>query len=295
LTNYLSTTPSQLLQTNNCLKHAIVYATQMNWSVFPVPIGTKKSHKKAEYCGGERWGATRNIAEITDDFTKWADANIGIPCGRMNGIFVLEIDTAAGHGTDGFASLAQLEAQFGTLPETLQAISPSGSVHYYFNYPPDMEIRNSTSVIGEGIDIRGEGGMVLAPPSVKPEKGIYRWKRIASIADPPDWLLELIWKDEPTPLIDTDSRTIWNSHDISRVGEALKRISADCSYQVWLENLIALKNSFGDAAYGLAQAWSASSTKKYSAKAFDSQWRSIRRYAYNYSLGTIFYYSNINK
>jgi hypothetical protein len=277
-------------QTKHCLKYARRYANEMGWTVFPVPIGTRKSHKKAEFCDGRRWGATRNVDEIKADFTKWTDANIGIPTGRDNGIFVVDVDTADGHGVDGYASLAALEAQFGTLPDTLRAISPSGSVHYYFNYPPDMEVRNSTSAIGEGIDVRGEGGMVVAPPSVKPGKGVYRWKQIVPIADAPDWLLELMWKDEPTPLVDTDCKSIWSSNDITRVGEALEKIPAGCPYGIWFEILAALKNSFGDAACELARAWSLPSTK-YSAKNFDSQWQSIRRYAYPYGLGTIYFYA----
>jgi hypothetical protein len=157
---------------NKRLQFALTYAAKMGWSVFPAPIGTKKSHKSAEYCDGRKWGQTRDTEEIRRDWEKWSDANIGIPCGRDNGIRVLEVDTTDGHAVDGFYSLANLEAQHGALPETLQAISPSGSIHYYFKYPEgDLEIKNSTSAIGQGIDVRGEGGMVIAPPSVKAGKG----------------------------------------------------------------------------------------------------------------------------
>jgi hypothetical protein len=285
-------------QTNNPrLKFALTYASQMGWAVFPVPVGTKASHKKAEYCNGVRWGATRNPDQIMKDFNKWPDANVGIPCGKDNGFFVVEIDTPKGHNVDGFASLAQLEDRYCKLPATMQAMSPSGSLHFYFNYPPDMEVGNSTSCIGDGIDVRGEGGMVVAPFSIKPGVGVYRWKKIAPkqiapIVDAPDWLLELIWRDEPTPLTDIECTTIWSNEDISRVGAALQKISADCSYRVWFEILTALKNVFGDAASGLARAWSATSPTKYSSKGFDSQWSSIKRGQYRFSLATIYYYAS---
>jgi hypothetical protein len=111
---------------------------------------------------------------------------------------VLETDTPSGHGVDGPASLRQLESQYGKLPTTLTAESPSGSVHFYFKYLDGLIIRNSTSKIAPGIDVRGEGGMVVAPPSIKPGVGAYRWRKRGAVADAPDWLIELA-KQEPQP------------------------------------------------------------------------------------------------
>ena len=281
--------------TNKRLKFAMTYAAKMGWTVFPVPIGSKKSHKSAEHCDGRKWGQTRDADEIKADWAKWDDANIGIPCGRDNGIWVLEIDTAAGHGVDGFTSLATLEAQYGRLPKTLQAISPSGSVHYYFKYPQgDLEIKNSTSAVGIGIDVRGDGGMVIAPPSVKPGKGIYRWHRITTIADAPDWLIELVKYREPEITEEDLTTSHWTTtQDFERLKRALESISANCSYEIWFEVLCALKNAFGDAARGLAQVWSMGGTK-YNSRDFDTQWKSIRSGSYNFGLGTIFYHAKEN-
>src|SRR5262249_37974099 len=68
--------------------------------------------------------------------------------------------------------------------------SPSGSRHRYFNQPKGVVIKNSTSSIGPGIDVRGEGGMVIAPPSVRGD-GAYRWLNDNPIADLPQWLIDL--------------------------------------------------------------------------------------------------------
>jgi hypothetical protein len=168
---------------------------EQGWSVFPVPRGTKKSHKSAEHWGGRRWGQTRDPDELKKDWAKWPDANIGIPCGPDNGIWVLEIDTTLGHLTNGFTALAELEASHGALPGTLQAISPSGSRHYYFRYPETVAIRNSTSKVGAGIDVRGAGGMVVAPPSVR-RADEYRCHHVAPIVDVPPWLIELAREEE---------------------------------------------------------------------------------------------------
>jgi hypothetical protein len=158
-----------------CLDAALDYAIRFGWKVFPAVPGTKKSYKSAQYSSGERWGATRDPEQIRRDFTRWPDAMIGIPTGPDNGFWVLEIDTTkGGHANDGFAALAALIAQHGPLPETLTAESPSGSRHYYFRWPQGVEIRNRANWPAPGIDIRGDGGMVIAPPSVRAD-GAYRW------------------------------------------------------------------------------------------------------------------------
>ena len=225
------------------LTAALGYADR-GWWVFPVPFGTKKSHKSARRSNGRAWGATRDPMEIERDFKEWPVAGVGIPTGLTNKIFVLETDTVAGHGVDGLASLKALEAEHGGLPDTLMAESPTGSIHRYFAWPtgPDVDIRNSDSKLAPGVDIRGSGGMVVAPPT-RTAKGQYRWLNDLAIAEPPRWLIELInQSDHPRlapnarrsakykPIEDdvlrevmegvpNDDRTTWE--DWNRVGMAL--------------------------------------------------------------------------
>jgi Bifunctional DNA primase/polymerase, N-terminal len=178
---------------------ALAYAAH-GWAVFPAPPGTKRSYKSAEHSDGRAWGMTRNAEEIRRDFTLWPDAGIGIPTGAVNGIIVVETDTVEGHGIDGSNSLAQLETKHGALPQTLQAISPSGSVHRYFKHTGDgIKIKSSASEIGRGIDIRGDGGMVIVPPTVRPGVGVYRWINRNPIAEPPGWLVELTKDKQQQP------------------------------------------------------------------------------------------------
>jgi Bifunctional DNA primase/polymerase, N-terminal/AAA domain len=169
------------------LAAALDYAKR-GWDVFPAPPGKKKSHKSAEYSGGAKWGKTRDPEQIRRDFNRWPKANIGIATGVNSGIWVVEADTPEGHDVDGIASLRALEEKHGPLPTTLMAESPSGSLHHYFKWPEGIEIRNSTSGIAPGIDVRAEGGMVIAPPSVR-DDGEYRWLNDNDIADAPQWLI----------------------------------------------------------------------------------------------------------
>jgi hypothetical protein len=183
------------------VEHAISYASR-GWYVFPLKLREKVSHKSAAHSDGRKWGQTIDANEIRRDFRQWPDANIGIATGEASGFFVVETDTADGHGegVDGAAELAMLEAEHGALPATREAISPSGSVHRYFKHP-GFKIKNSASLIGPGIDVRGDGGMVVAPPSVKLSKGLYSWRNDLPIADAAPWLLDRIvaGKVKPEP------------------------------------------------------------------------------------------------
>jgi Bifunctional DNA primase/polymerase, N-terminal/AAA domain/Primase C terminal 2 (PriCT-2) len=179
-------------------KMALAYAKAAGWHVFPAPPGTKRSYKSMEFSNGRRWGATIVEDEINADWRRWPNANVGIAMGPDSNIWVMELDTPQGHNVDGFASLQALEAIHGPLPETAQVISPSGSIHYYWKWPKTGTIRNTASEIGPGIDVRGEGGMVIAPPSIKEGVGEYKWHHRAAVADAPDWLLALVIDTEHT-------------------------------------------------------------------------------------------------
>jgi hypothetical protein len=171
-----------------CLSAAISYAA-IGWHVFPAPRNEKKSHKSADHSGGRKWGKTTDPNEIKRDFARWPEASVGIATGKDTKVWVVEADTPKGHSVDGIASIRTLEERHGPLPPTLMAESPSGSIHRYFNYPEDREIRNTVSGVAPGIDVRGEGGMVIAPPSVRGD-GSYVWLNDLPVADAPEWLIE---------------------------------------------------------------------------------------------------------
>src|SRR5260370_27771218 len=105
------------------LTAALAYA-ERGWTVFPAPPGEKKSYKSANFSNGHKWGKTRDPDQILHDFTKWPDANLGIPTGSENKIWVMEADTAEGHSVDGIANLRALQADHSKLPVTLAAINP---------------------------------------------------------------------------------------------------------------------------------------------------------------------------
>jgi Bifunctional DNA primase/polymerase, N-terminal/Primase C terminal 2 (PriCT-2) len=276
---------------------ALLLAEEFGLVVFPAPPKTKRSYKSMRFCGGRRWGATNDPAKVARDWRRWPRANLGLPTGPENGIFVVEADTKAGHNVDGIKSLRALEREHGRLPKTLIAISPSGSLHYYFKWPSNSKIviHNSASKIGAGVDVRGLNGMVLAPPSVKPGVGTYRFLNWGTpSAEAPAWLLKLV-ADKPRRRRGQQQTTTKNHFeqygepDMDLVIAALNVIPAE-DYQVWFEVGSGLANDIGDTAFTLFDAWSATS-RKYKPHECRAKWRECTRVR-AYHIGTIFHHAN---
>lgn len=121
-------------------------------------------------------------------------ANIGIVTGKGSGIFVLDVDPDNG----GPATLAELERQHGELPLTRTHRTGSGGSHRLFRWPGFALGNSAGTALGEGLDIRGEHGFVVAPPSVS-RKGSYEVTLDAEVADAPGWLVERL-RDHAAPV-----------------------------------------------------------------------------------------------
>lgn len=133
-------------------------------------------------------GATTDGAVIDNWWRGVSDLNVGLATGAGAGVFVLDIDDEAGEN-----ALAELERNNTPLPITVEAITGKGR-HLYFRLGEHDPIRNSAGKIGPGLDIRGDGGYVVAPPSVHPSGRKYEWSVDSAVefADAPDWLHTLI-------------------------------------------------------------------------------------------------------
>lgn len=129
--------------------------------------------------------STTDKSVIASWFKKNEELNIAICTGPQSGIVVLDVDPDGG-GED---SLAKIIAEHGELPQTPKADTGGGGCHYIFKYP-DGEVRNSASKIADGLDIRGKGGYIVAPPSLHASGNEYRWAvgPGVGLAECPDWL-----------------------------------------------------------------------------------------------------------
>jgi hypothetical protein len=136
--------------------------------------------------------ATTDTRQIGSWWKQCSDAGVGIATG--NGLFVLDVD--AHHAGD--EALRGLEIEHGELPETWRCQTASGGMHAYFRCADS--VRNRVH-IWPGIDVRGDGGYVVAPPTVLEDGRSYAWEsehapHEVELASAPSWLLESVVRSD---------------------------------------------------------------------------------------------------
>jgi len=149
------------------IEHALWLASN-GFAVFPLQVRSKEPLTAHGFKD-----ASRDPAQITAWWTAEPRANIGVATGTASGVLVVDID-----GAEGEASIQAL----GPMPETLEVKTGKGR-HLYYQHVPGFTI--GTSKIGHHVDHRGEGGYVVAPPSVHPSGSIYEWSRVVAPAPLP--------------------------------------------------------------------------------------------------------------
>ena len=175
------------------LDDALAYAAR-GWRVFPL-LPNSKLPATQHGCKD----ATTDLEAVRRLFTR-NSGNIGIATG--NGLVVIDLDVKSDR--NGLEAWHALCAPQEALQDTFECLTPSGGRHLYFRLPQGIVVQNSASKLGAGIDVRGEGGYVVAPPSTIDGKA-YAWE----LSNPPQlpatpaWLLALLTtpaKKSRTPL-----------------------------------------------------------------------------------------------
>ncbi len=161
------------------------------WAAIPVESGGKRPLV--------RWESFQNRLptkqEVEDWFGRWPEANLGIVTGAVSGLVVLDIDPRHG-GAD---SLKRLETEHGALPETVEAVTGGGGRHLYFAHPGGS-VPNKVA-LAPGVDLRGDGGLVVAPPALHASGRRYAWRAAhrpgdVPLAPMPEWLSTLTRRDK---------------------------------------------------------------------------------------------------
>ncbi len=120
----------------------------------------------------------------------YSDRNIGIVTGAISGnVFVIDVD--CGPGKQGDDTLQELQLKFDDLPPTMEAKTGNNGKHLFYRAPNGVRIITDKNVLGPGVDVRGEGGFVVAAPSTHANGNQYSCD-FDEIADAPDWLLDLV-------------------------------------------------------------------------------------------------------
>jgi len=176
---------------NQFLDMALKYAEQ-KIKIFPLTPGTKIPLKNTK--GSKE--ATTDKTMIKDWWTKTPNANIGLVTSNF---FVLDIDTHSDEN-NGFKSLETIVNTFGELPQTFSVTTGNDGLHLYFKKPLDVALSQRIG-LAKGIDLKAHpNNYVVAPPSqIKRDDnsiGEYTVKNDEVVANPPQWLIDFINRDE---------------------------------------------------------------------------------------------------
>jgi Protein of unknown function (DUF3631)/Bifunctional DNA primase/polymerase, N-terminal/Primase C terminal 2 (PriCT-2) len=253
--------------------------------------------------------ATKDPETIKKWWHRWPDANIGLATGAISGVFVLDVD-----GVAGAASLIALAQAHGPLPRPPVVRTGRGR-HAYFALPANGAPVLSRTGIAPGLDVRGEGGYAVAPPSLHASGVRYAWHggEAGRLLEPPAWLLTLINGPKsqrpgngadgaPTAAsppgdaltaraLATAPRPPYSEAEAGRARDALRHIPA-ADRGDWLNVGMALHwTRWGETAYELWTKWSQSAPDKYDEQDQRATWESFDRgYAGPpITLGTLFH------
>lgn len=235
------------------LNSALAYA-EAGWPIFPLRPGTKRpafpNHTEATCDRSDRrchdghtgWEPRATLdTERIEAAWRHRPYGIAIACGPA-GLLVVDLDPAKHGQPSGADTLAVLEEQAGQqLPATWTVGTPRGGRHLYYRQPNNRRpLGNTAGRLGPGIDTRGAGGYVVAPPTITtgPDGGAYWLVDDHEPVDLPDWFSQLLTTparpDRPHQIPGSDRRqlhTIASTDRASRyaaraIAGELHRISA---------------------------------------------------------------------
>lgn len=197
--------------------------------------------------------ATTDERQIREWFTEYPGANVGIATGRESSLTVVDADARG--GKPGVVNLTVLCASQGGLPATLRVKTSGGGLHLYFEFSDALQ--TGSNVLAEGIDVRNDGGYVIAPPSVHVSGEQYRFAdERAPLLALPDWMRPVARERR------RGAASARRHLTLEQVEQALSHIDSD-DRDRWLEVGVILGRAYDrrDEAWALYQEWSARSPK----------------------------------
>lgn len=260
------------------LESALEYC-ELGLPVFPC----NPKSKAPLISGGEGFkDASSDPGMVRGWWKQWPEAAIGMPTGERTGWFVTDLDCKAGQA-NGVAEWPKLVAQHQRdKVVTLMSRTPSGGLHQFFQWVEG--VRNvALHKLWAGVEIKGEGGYVLVPPSTG-----YKWMNEGHEAiAAPEWLLEMILAHCRRATA-TAPRAVNNDVDRGTIEAALEVIPSD-DYHVWFEVGSALHSALGVDGYSLFESWSRKSTK-FRERECRRKWKDCGKVS-GYSIGTLWHHA----
>jgi hypothetical protein len=244
-------------------------------------------------------------------------AMIGMPMGRVSGVFAVDLDRKPG-GSDGIATWDDLIVRYST-PPTRSSRTPSTGRHLLFRYRDGIR-SIPLDKLYPGIEIKAEGGYIIVEPSSN-STGSYRWENELAVAEPPPWLLKRMRayhcrpesRRPPRPAvtkmpnwmvplavadagkgISTDPNDSLERTSIARIDAALERVGLNVDRWTWFAIGCALFSELGDEdGFELWDQWSSKGPQYRGRRQIQRQWDSIvRGDGYSHTIATLFYHAD---
>ncbi len=180
---------------------AMTYAAD-GTRIFPCHPATKKPMVK--------WGSQSSCdpRQIETWWRRWPNAMIGMPTGRNIGCFVVDLDPGVDLDTGEMFDIKRLlvdleRAIGGSLPMTIAARTPRSGLHLFFRTPAGLTVTNSPGHLPKRIDVRGQGGYVIAAPSIRSDGQHYLWinEDDQELAVAPRGLIDVLGLSPPANLV----------------------------------------------------------------------------------------------
>ena len=198
---------------------ALIYASRYGFAVFPLAPRSKIPL----IAGGHGClDATLDSHQIERWWRAEPEANVGIALGVVSDAFALDVDPRSG----GDLTLDDLLAEHEPLPPTIEALTGGGGRHLFFRMEPTLTDA-TWSPLGPGVDVKGSGGYVVAPPSIHPSGRVYAWEASAhpnniAIATSPAWLTTQLLRGRKRngvgPATDPDAAEFYLGQLFARAG-----------------------------------------------------------------------------
>ncbi len=170
--------------THHLMNHALAYAGA---GLLVLPV---EPNGKRPLCTHGKDDATADTEQVRDWWVQHPDANIGLR--PAPGVVVLDVDPRNGGAT----ALAELSRTHGGLRSTRTAWTGGGGLHAWYRFHGDVR-----AVLCPGVDLKTHRGYLVAPPSVHPSGGTYRWGNDLPILSAPLWLRPLLRRPAVQPTV----------------------------------------------------------------------------------------------
>ena len=242
-------------------------------------------------------GASCDPNTVNGWILAYPEANVAVLTGKSSRLLVLDVDM--GEERNGEQELRTLQQKHGELPQTVEARTPRGGRHLYFRMPP-VAIRSKAGVLAPSIDVRANGGYVVAPPSVT-GGGSYSFVRqrdVVGVAACPEWLVGLL-KDKPfVAPVRRHPQPLDRGTEAAKIHDALASIRGP-GYDAWIRVGMAIhSHEPGGCGLELFRNWTSVCAPVRSNPVTDTEiekkWRSFGKSQSSIQIGTLFYIAGQN-